>query len=256
VYKPTGILLCALAGLAGCQTAPRSIPKERPPDWSIAPAPEMTNAPVPPTNRVPTPVTPPRTSPPPPAVKPRATPETTWLSLNRWAVERGLGKLRRVSVSPVESFALTTTNGALLVSVGSHAAEWDGVEFRLGFAPMIADGQMFVHALDARKNLEPLLGGYVAPTKTSRVIVIDPGHGGSNTGTRSVADGRLEKQFTLDWARRLAELLATNGWQVFLTRSNDVDVSLAERTAIAEQHKADLFLSLHFNSPGAGGREP
>jgi N-acetylmuramoyl-L-alanine amidase len=84
------------------------------------------------------------------------------------------------------------------------------------------------------------------------VVVIDPGHGGVNPGTRSVVDGRNEKEFTLDWAKRLAPLLAQQGWQVFLTRTNDVDVSLPDRVTVAEKYRADLFLSLHFNSAGEG----
>jgi N-acetylmuramoyl-L-alanine amidase len=43
-------------------------------------------------------------------------------------------------------------------------------------------------------------------------------------------------------------LLATNGWQVFLTRDSDTDMSVSRRISFAEAHKADLFLSLHFNS--------
>ena len=43
-------------------------------------------------------------------------------------------------------------------------------------------------------------------------------------------------------------MLATNGWQVFLTRNSDTDLSLSNRIAFAEAHKADVFLSLHFNS--------
>jgi N-acetylmuramoyl-L-alanine amidase len=46
----------------------------------------------------------------------------------------------------------------------------------------------------------------------------------------------------------LQALLTTNGWTVLLTRSNDVSMSLPERVAFADQHKADFFLSLHFNS--------
>ena len=51
-------------------------------------------------------------------------------------------------------------------------------------------------------------------------------HGGDDPGTQSVLARRYEKEFTLDWARRLQRLLATNGWQAFLTRTNDVDVPL------------------------------
>jgi N-acetylmuramoyl-L-alanine amidase len=78
--------------------------------------------------------------------------------------------------------------------------------------------------------------------------VIDPGHGGSNTGTHSVLDGRFEKEFTLDWAKRLKPLLETNGWTVFLTRTNDSYVTNANRVAFTTAHHADLFISLHFNS--------
>ena len=83
---------------------------------------------------------------------------------------------------------------------------------------------------------------------TNRVIVIDPGHGGINAGTICTYDGHAEKEFTLDWARRLVPLLTSNGWTVYLTRTSDVDVSLSNRVAFAESHHADLFVSLHFNS--------
>jgi N-acetylmuramoyl-L-alanine amidase len=82
------------------------------------------------------------------------------------------------------------------------------------------------------------------------VVVIDPGHGGSNTGTRSAASERSEKYFTLDWALRVAPLLEAKGWRVWLTRTNDVDVGLTNRVAFADDHHADLFVSLHFNSAG------
>ena len=161
--------------------------------------------------------------------------------------------MRRVTTGPVESFALVANTGVLTLSMGSLAARWENLELRLGFAPQLADGQVLVHSLDLRKNIEPLLRPLVLPAAPERIIVIDPGHGGSNVGTRSV-DGRFEKEFTLDWALRLAPLLQTNGWTVYLTRTNDVDVSLAERVEFAEQCEADLFVSLHFNSPGSGNR--
>ena len=135
----------------------------------------------------------------------------------------------------------------MVLDIGSRDATWNGTEIQLGFAPEFIDDQVFIHGLDLQKNLEPLLLGS-PPAFGNRVIVIDPGHGGVNVGTHSVLDGRFEKEFTLDWAERLAPLLATNGWQVFLTRTGDVDVALSNRVAFAEAHQADLFISLHFNS--------
>jgi N-acetylmuramoyl-L-alanine amidase len=85
------------------------------------------------------------------------------------------------------------------------------------------------------------------------VIVLDPGHGGEDSGAKSAVAKRYEKEFTLDWARRLKPLLEAQGWEVSLTRTNDSDRSLAERIGIAERRRAALFVSLHFNSGGAKG---
>jgi N-acetylmuramoyl-L-alanine amidase len=137
----------------------------------------------------------------------------------------------------------------MVLAIGSREAAWNGVEIHLGFGPQIIDGQVCLYGPDLQKNLEPLLCGppLVLP-RTNGIIVIDPGHGGMNSGTHSILDGRFEKEFTLDWALRLAPLLAQEGWQVFLTHTNDADDSLSNRVAFAEAHHATLFMSLHFNS--------
>jgi N-acetylmuramoyl-L-alanine amidase len=172
----------------------------------------------------------------------------TWISLNRWARERGYGLLPAASADPAPAFALGTDRGVFALHVNSLLASWDGLELHLGFQPQLINGQPFVHTLDVKKNIEPLLSDLPLQLKTNRILVIDPGHGGPQAGTISIADGVPEKTFTLDWATRLAALLATNGWQVLLTRTNDVDIPLSNRVALAEQQHADLFISLHFNS--------
>ena len=131
---------------------------------------------------------------------------------------------------------------------GSHVAHLDRISFWLGYAPHVADGQLLVRTLDVEKNFLPLANRPDFAADTNRVVVIDPGHGGENTGARSVADNHFEKEFTLDWALRLEPLLASNGWNVVLTRTNDVDTSLSNRVALADEVNADLFVSLHFNS--------
>ena len=88
-------------------------------------------------------------------------------------------------------------------------------------------------------------------------IVIDPGHGGHDPGTKS--RGLSEAELVVDVARRLeALLLKEPGVEVILTRRTDVFVPLEERTAIANRVGADLFLSIHANSSRsnkAGGVE-
>ena len=94
----------------------------------------------------------------------------------------------------------------------------------------------------------PLVTGSRARLET---IVIDPGHGGTDTGVLS-GDATAEKTITLAVAQRLRALIeARLGIRVILTRSDDRNVSLDERSAVANNSKADLFLSLHMNAAPA-----
>jgi N-acetylmuramoyl-L-alanine amidase len=92
----------------------------------------------------------------------------------------------------------------------------------------------------------PLLD--LPPPGGLRAIVIDPGHGGDETGAKG-PQGVLEKNVTLSVARRLkAALEARLGVRVLLTRDGDQTVPLDQRAALANNNKADLFLSLHANA--------
>ena len=87
-----------------------------------------------------------------------------------------------------------------------------------------------------------------APRPALQTIVIDPGHGGDDLGARG-AGGTEEKRITLEVARRLRALIETRlGVRVILTREDDRRVSLDDRAAVANNNKADLFLSLHLNA--------
>ncbi|MGB8986290.1 MAG: N-acetylmuramoyl-L-alanine amidase [Candidatus Sulfotelmatobacter sp.] len=79
-------------------------------------------------------------------------------------------------------------------------------------------------------------------------IVIDPGHGGHDTGTIG-PNGLEEKDLVLEVSRRLGKLLETRlGAEVVYTRKDDTFIPLETRTAIANQARADLFVSIHANS--------
>lgn len=80
-----------------------------------------------------------------------------------------------------------------------------------------------------------------------RTIVLDPGHGGEELGAVG-RNGTPEKKLTLVFARELKTIIERNlGIRVILTRDDDSFVSLDERTSIANNAKADLFISIHFN---------
>ncbi len=106
------------------------------------------------------------------------------------------------------------------------------------------------------QDLPPLID--LAPSGTLRVIVIDAGHGGSEEGAKGPG-GTLEKNVTMAVARRLkAALEARLGVRVILTRDGDQTMALDERAALANNNKADLFVSLHANAslrPGMTGAE-
>jgi N-acetylmuramoyl-L-alanine amidase len=92
----------------------------------------------------------------------------------------------------------------------------------------------------------------LAPRPVLQTVVIDPGHGGSDAGVAGGA-GLTEKELTANVALRLRGLLETRlGIRVLLTRNDDGEVGLDRRAAVANNAKADLFLSLHANaSPAA-----
>ncbi|CCH68339.1 N-acetylmuramoyl-L-alanine amidase [Richelia intracellularis HH01] len=85
--------------------------------------------------------------------------------------------------------------------------------------------------------------------KGKLVVIIDPGHGGKDSGAIGIG-GLQEKQVILPISKRVTEILQQNGIQVIMTRRSDYFVTLPGRVKIAEQASADLFVSIHANSAG------
>jgi N-acetylmuramoyl-L-alanine amidase len=103
-------------------------------------------------------------------------------------------------------------------------------------------GQAARRTADGRSSLTRALG-----LKVTRVV-IDPGHGGHDQGTMG-PKGYTEKELVLDVAQRLGKLIEENmGSEVIYTRSDDSFIPLQGRTALANERKADLFISVHANS--------
>ncbi|HMD34004.1 MAG TPA: N-acetylmuramoyl-L-alanine amidase [Vicinamibacterales bacterium] len=96
-------------------------------------------------------------------------------------------------------------------------------------------------------ELSPLLA---ATTAAVRTVAIDPGHGGEDEGAHAFGvDGTKEKDITLAVARRLKTMIEGRlGVRVLLTREDDRAVALDRRTALANNNKADLFISIHANA--------
>src|SRR5215813_9935240 len=94
------------------------------------------------------------------------------------------------------------------------------------------------------------------PSKPFAVVVLDPGHGGQDSG--AMCGGVMEKDLTLDVARRVDRLLDSQGIATLMTRLGDSYVSLVDRAAFGNRANDSIFISIHFNEdnkPVASGVE-
>jgi N-acetylmuramoyl-L-alanine amidase len=129
--------------------------------------------------------------------------------------------------------SLVASGGGKSRSKGARAAKPD----------LIQPASAAMPTRDGQSTLTRTLG-----LKIGR-IVIDPGHGGHDTGTIGPT-GLMEKDLCLDVAQRLGKIIHQRlpGAEVIYTRADDTFIPLEERTRIANESKADLFISIHANS--------
>jgi N-acetylmuramoyl-L-alanine amidase len=148
--------------------------------------------------------------------------------------------------------AITLSDGTrkLELELDSREARFDGIRFFLGEPITRRKEKLQISRTDYETCLVPLLRPRLIATRAPvpKVIVIDPGHGGADTGTQNPKLKLLEKTVTLDVALRLKKLLERRDYTVVLTRNRDERLELAQRALIANRAKADLFVSIHFNS--------
>lgn len=79
-------------------------------------------------------------------------------------------------------------------------------------------------------------------------IAIDAGHGGSNSGATGIKTGTREKDYNLQIAKYLERELKRKGAEVVMTRSEDIDISMLDRTLLLREAKPDLMISIHHNA--------
>lgn len=125
------------------------------------------------------------------------------------------------------------------------------LKFILSYPIREISGELCMSRMDLVKLVEPVLRpSKIAAAGRVETIVLDPGHGGGDSG----ACGRLgaEKDFTLDVALRAQSAFLRAGYRVQMTRVRDEFVSLDERARFANRFDRALFVSIHFNSSGLG----
>jgi len=131
----------------------------------------------------------------------------------------------------------------------------NGVRFFCNFPLVAREDENLISALDVAKIIEPVLRpNKISGAKEIDTVVLDPGHGGDDSGTSGPWGS--EKNYTLDVALTAREHLLRAGFKVELTRSGDEAVSLEQRVAFANKFPNAVLVSIHFNSAsGASGVE-
>lgn len=107
-----------------------------------------------------------------------------------------------------------------------------------------------IHETDFKKGIDPILRAYhYAPRRMPRLVVIDPGHGGKDTG--AIGPNKVyEKDVVLDISHRVRKQLEAQKIAVRMTRTGDTYPSLDQRTDYAYKVSADLFVSIHADGAG------
>lgn len=126
-------------------------------------------------------------------------------------------------------------------------ARFNGILIWLLSAPVLIKNDIYISQLDVDKTISPIIKPpKVTAKKSGFLVVLDPGHGGQDPG--NIAGANPEKKYTLLIAKELKTCLQKAGLKVILTRSTDKFIPLGSRPEIANTRKADLFISIHFNS--------
>jgi N-acetylmuramoyl-L-alanine amidase len=165
-----------------------------------------------------------------------------YVSLNDWAKLAGF------------DFGWSRTTGEISLSrrglrlefkADSRRGTINDVLFHLSLPVRHQNGASLISLLDLRTAVYPVLYPTAVPARV-RTICVDAGHGGKDPGNSDGA--RLEKTYTLLLAQELRQQLKSAGFRVVMTRDSDQFIELEERPLIARRARADVLVSLHFNS--------
>lgn len=130
---------------------------------------------------------------------------------------------------------------------GSDNLYINRVLFRLSYPIIYKDKNYLFSRIDLAKLIDPVLRpSFIRSAKPFTTVVIDPGHGGADPGSKSVYG--KEKEFNLRLAHLLKRDLERRGFRVRMTRSGDTFPTLGQRVLFANRVPDSIFVSLHFNS--------
>ena len=146
-----------------------------------------------------------------------------------------------------KEWSLQSDGFTVRLRAGSATARVNGIKTAL-LGPVVrhADGVWLIGPEDLRHSLRPFLADGAIPPTPVRRIVIDPGHGGLDSGAKRA--GMQEKDVNLAVAERVAAILRRGRFQVVMTRRRDTAMTLDARADRVRTRNADLYVSIHQNA--------
>lgn len=151
-------------------------------------------------------------------------------------------KLRRIG----KYYEMNGARGRLIFNPGKRYGSFNYIVINYDYMPVVQNDELYISSSDFFNLVQVLLNPRSLRPAGVRTILIDPGHGGKDQGAAGLR--YLEKNLTLQVARRLQNHLRKMGYRVLMTRVNDRKLELSDRARASNSIKADLFISVHMNA--------
>lgn len=164
-----------------------------------------------------------------------------------------IARLYTMKISQPSSSRVRMANkwNTIEIETNSRRAWINGTMFWLQHPCRKSGSEWTINAMDFNLGIDSILRAYahVSKVKVPKIIVLDPGHGGKDSG--AVGPSKVyEKDVVLDISKRVQKLLADRKLDVRLTRTGDTFPSLEQRSEYAAKVSADLFVSIHADAAG------
>lgn len=145
-----------------------------------------------------------------------------------------------------ESCTLRNSKNTMSFDFEKKSATINGTKVILLFPVAENSGAPLISQKDFTLVLEPILKDRTLRKQNVKTIILDPGHGGEDNGTKGLYS--KEKDIVLVISRKVASILTANGYKVVMTRNSDKTVSLSSRPVVIDRYDGDIFVSIHCNS--------
>ena len=171
-----------------------------------------------------------------------------WYKSVRFALVQDIARYYGMKISYTRSgLVLKSPRDILSLQYNKRLAVLNRVSIYLTHPPLLRGALVYLDEKDFLLTIDPVIRNAPLWKHPLKTVLIDPGHGGKDQGAPGIG-GILEKNITLKMGHNLAGKLRKCGFRVFMTRTDDRNMTLQQRVAMCENLKPDLFISVHCNA--------